>query len=296
MKGVFLMKTICIKTNNQTALTYLLNELHMSELQNVCFSQNQFKYYKNIIIHYNGPNENEFVQNVSNILAYYVIDELEETLLKDIVHQDYFYFDAIEKKKILDFCFDICSEDFTTYFDKKFSYLSEQFYLYLCDHKSIVLTGFIYFRLKKYFEILNEIVEEAVNSFIIEKEYLEFISLLKLYINSQSSKTAVVHIVYFKDNPILLDENKAPLYLSEEIPDAKYLSDISFSKNDYILNTLLNLLPKKIYVHLVEHAVDEFLNTLILIFEKRIELCTDCNICRLYENHSDVISSHQKKT
>ena len=289
------MKTICIKTNNQTALTYLLNELHMSELENVCFSQNQFKNYKNIIIHYKGPKEDGFIQNIANMLAYYVIDELEETLLKDIINQNYFYFDAIEKKKILDFCFDICSEDFTTYFDKKFSYLSEQFFLYLKDNKSIVLTGFIYFRLKKYFEILDEIVEEAVNSFIIEKEYLEFISLLKLYINSQSSKSSVVHIVYFKDNPILLDENKAPIPISDEIPDAKYLSDISFSKNDYILNTLLNLLPKKIYVHLVEHAIDEFLSTLISIFEKRIELCTDCNICRLYENHSKVISSQKEK-
>lgn len=296
MKGVFLMKTICIKTNNQTALTYLLNELHMSELENVCFSQNQFKNYKNIIIHYKGPKEDDFIQNIANMLSYYVIDELEETLLKDIINQNYFYFDAIEKKKILDFCFDICSEDFTTYFDKKFSYLSEQFYLYLKDNKSIVLTGFIYFRLKKYFEILDEIVEEAVNSFIIEKEYLEFISLLKLYINSQSCKTAAVHIVYFKDNPILLDESKTPIPISEEIPDAKYLSDISFSKNDYILNTLLNLLPKKIYVHLVEHAIDEFLNTLILIFEKRIELCSDCNICSLYENHSKVISSQKEKT
>lgn len=296
MKGVFLMKTICIKTNNQTALTYLLNELHMSELENVCFSQNQFKNYKNIIIHYKGPKEDDFIQNIANMLSYYVIDELEETLLKDIINQNYFYFDAIEKKKILDFCFDICSEDFTTYFDKKFSYLSEQFYLYLKDNKSIVLTGFIYFRLKKYFEILDEIVEESVNSFIIEKEYLEFISLLKLYINSQSCKTAVVHIVYFKDNPILLDESKTPIPISDEIPDAKYLSDISFSKNDYILNTLLNLLPKKIYVHLVEHAIDEFLNTLILIFEKRIELCSDCNICSLYENHSKVISSQKEKT
>ena len=104
-----------------------------------------------------------------------------------------------------------------------------------------------------------------------------------------------MHIVYFKDNPILLDESKTPIPISDEIPDAKYLSDISFSKNDYILNTLLNLLPKKIYVHLVEHDIDEFLNTLILIFENRIELCTDCNICSLYGNHSLVISGQEKE-
>ena len=66
--------------------------------------------------------------------------------------------------------------------------------------------------------------------------------------------------------------------------DAKYLSDITFSHNDYLLNTLLHLVPKKLYVHLVEHTIDEFLNTLILIFENRVELCTDCHICELYQH------------
>lgn len=296
MKGVFLMKSICIKTNNKTALEYLLNELRISEFQNVCFSQRKFKNYNNIIIHYTGSNENKFVQDISNILSYYIIDELEESIIKDIIRKEYFYFDNAERAKILDLCFDICSEDFTTYFDKKFSYLSTQFYTYLKDRKSIVLTGFIYFRLKKYFKILDEIVEEAVNNFIIEKEYLEFISLLKLYINSQNCKSSIVHLVYNKKSPILLDEYKSPINFTKEIPDIKYLSDISFSKNDCILNTLLNLLPQKIYVHLIENSIDDFINTLMLIFEKRINLCTDCNICSLYKNHNNIINEHSKNT
>lgn len=289
------MKSICIKTNNASALSYLLDELYFSEFKFVCFSQNEFKNYKNIIIHYYGHDEDNFIQNVSNMLSYFVIDELEEYLLKNIIHQNYFYFDSIEKKKILDFCFDVCSDDFTMYFNKKFSCLSSNFYSYLKEHKSIVLTGFIYFRLKKYFEILDDIVDEAVNNFIIEKEYLEFISLLKLYIGSQPAKSDVVHFVYFKDNPILLDEDMCRISITDDFYEAKYLSDISFSKNDYVLNTLLNLLPKKIYIHLVEHSIDDFLNTLVLIFENRVEICTDCNICSLYENHGNVIGNYSDK-
>ena len=41
--------------------------------------------------------------------------------------------------------------------------------------------------------------------------------------------------------------------------NAKYLSDISFSSNDIALNSLLNLLPKKIYIHLVDNKIDEFI-------------------------------------
>ena len=30
--------------------------------------------------------------------------------------------------------------------------------------------------------------------------------------------------------------------------------------------------------------MNEFINTLQLVFENRIHLCTDCNICKLYKN------------
>ena len=279
------MKTICIKTNNSIVLDYLLNELRMSNIQSICFTQKQFKHYNNIIIHYNGQNEDDFIHFVADILSYLIIDELEEDFLSNIIQQNYCYFDLCDRKKILNYCFDLFSEDYTNYFDKKFSYINNEFYLYLKEHKSIVLTGFINFRLKKYFCILDDVVDEAVNSFIIEKEYLEFVSLLKLYINSQAPKTNVVHLIYRKDNPLLLDEHKNVIPFDDSFYQAKYLSDISFSQNDFILNTLLSILPKKIYLHVVDNSIDEFANTLILIFENKIQVCSDCNICNLYNLH-----------
>ena len=138
--------------------------------------------------------------------------------------------------------------------------------------------------MKKYWEFLEDIVDEAVNTFIIEKEYWEFISLLKLYINSQPSLTDVVHIVYSSTDSFLLNENKEIIEDDKNLLNAKYLSDITFSSNDYTLNSLLNLLPKRIYIHVLEGYVDEFINTIQSIFESRVIICKDCNICRLYKN------------
>ena len=64
--------------------------------------------------------------------------------------------------------------------------------------------------------------------------------------------------------------------------NAKYLSDITFSSNDFALNALLSLLPKKINAHLITKK-DEFIDTLCLIFEEKVYMCTDCNICRTYK-------------
>lgn len=278
------MKSLCIKTNDSNVISYLLNELKYSKLENIYFSENQFKHYRNIIIHYVGNDFPSFYSKISSILSFLVIDELEEDFLKHILLQNYFYFNSQEREQILSFCFDIFADDYINCFDKKFQILYNGFYDFIKDNRVLYLDGFIYFRLKEYFSILDDTVNNAVNHFLIEKEYLEFVSLLKLYINSQDSKCELVHLIYSSSESILLDKDKNIIAPDSDIFNAKYLSDISFSSNDFTLNSLLNLVPKKIYIHLIDNTIDEFIQTLELVFENRVNLCTDCNICEFYKN------------
>lgn len=280
------MKSLCIKTNNSDLIKYLLGNLDSIELDNICFCCKKFKHYKNVIIHYFGNDNELFTNKISSILSLLVIDELEPGLLESIIKNNYFYFDFNERKQILKLCFEITENDFYDVFDKKINSLYNSFYEFILENKSIVLQGFINFRVKDYLKILDNIVNEAVNNYIIEKEYLEFISLLKLYINSQDSSCKLIHIIYNNEESILLDENKEIISISKDILNTKYLSDISFSSNDYTLNSLLTLLPKKIYVHLIDCYIDEFVTTLKAIFEERLTICTDCDICRLYSSTS----------
>ena len=280
------MKSICIKTNNENLLNYLLNELDYIEIKPVIISTNKFKNYKNIIIHYSGNEIKKFIHEVSCILACLVIDELEESFIKKLILKNYFYFDFNERKHIVEICFDIFTDDFNLYFDKKYNCLINDFESYLKNNKSIILDGFLNFRIKDYMSILEEVVDEAVNNFVIEKEYLEFISLLKMYVNSQKSTCDIVHLIYNNESSILLDKDKNIINVSDDVFKAKYLSDISFSSNDYALNSLLTLIPKKIYIHLIDNCIDEFIHTLSLIFESRVEICTDCDICKIYKNNS----------
>ena len=124
----------------------------------------------------------------------------------------------------------------------------------------------------------------AVDKFVIQREYNEFIDLLRAYIASGENKSEIIHLIYYDEESILLDENKHLINTSSEIFDGKYLSDISFSSNDYALNALLNLIPKKLYIHLVDNNSDEFVNTLKQIFEDRVVICYKCSICNIYRN------------
>ncbi len=170
------MKSLCIKTNNIKLLEYLLNELKYSNLKEVCFSTNKFKHYHNIIIHYLGNNPNEFYSKLSNILSFLVIDELEDSILEKIILQNYFYFNYDERKEILNYYYSILSDDYYEKFESKFSSLYNSFLEYISENKSLVLNGFLNFRIQGYYKILNEIISESVNLYLMEKEYKEFIS------------------------------------------------------------------------------------------------------------------------
>ena len=100
-------------------------------------------------------------------------------------------------------------------------------------------------------------------------EYLEFIELLKTYIQSKPIGANTLHLVYNNQASMVLDENKNLIEPDGEIFKHTYLSDISFSSNDYALNILLTIIPKKLIIH-TETEDDEFINTLKLIFENRV--------------------------
>lgn len=274
------MKSFCIKTNNSKIIDYLLKNIENASLQNIYFVNKKFKLYENIIIHYAGNEQSTFFNILSDIITNSILLFFEPKLIKNIINFNYFYFDEFEKKIIEQNCYNFISSNE----DLSLSYRREEIWTsvlkYISENKSMILNGFVSFRLEEYIKTLDYIVDYSVNQYIVEKEYTEFISLLKLYINSKESNSSTIHLIYTNGESILLDDNKNLISLDDNF-NAKYLSDISFSSNDYALNALLTLLPEKIEIHLIGFE-DEFINTLKLIFEERIYICKDCNICKTY--------------
>ena len=267
------MKSLCIKTNNTKSVDYLLNSLETLDIRDTYFSCKSFKHYTNIIIHYLGNDLDYFIGSISDLLTCLIFDEFEYELLRKITSQNYFYFDSIETNKILNICEDVLCDSDEFSFENRYNLLFDNFYEQFSSNNKLYLNGFLYFQNKKYFKYLEDTVDLSVNKFIIEREYLEFISLLKIYINSHSSGANLVSLYYNATKPTLFDENNNIIDVKGDSFDMKYLSDISFSSNDYILNALLTLIPKKIVVHLSDSSIDEFINTLSLIFESRITIC-----------------------
>ena len=281
------MKSICIKTNNKQIINYLLNCFNEINIENVYVSNHTFKIYENVIIHYIGNDISLFYKTICTILANCIILFFEPKLIKRIISYNYFYFSKDEQNKIFENCSSLLNSHEENYEKKDILYNCIKDFLE--HHKSFVLSGFVNFRLKDYISFLDEIVDTAVNKFLIEREYDEFINILKIYVNSKTNNSSdEVHLIYTNSTSILVDKDKNIISTKDNILNAKYLSDISFSSNDYALNTLLSILPKRITIHIVDNYSDEFIDTLKLIFEDRIKICNDCNICSIYKLNSKV--------
>ncbi len=281
------MKSYCIKINDEEIIAYLLNKIEETDLEGIYYCSKEFKLYQNVILHYTGNEIQKFENIVTDIITSTIIEFFEEKIIKRMINSNYFYFDEYERKIILENCKGILK----TEQKEKQEILFNEIKKYIQEKNKIVLEGVINFRIPRYKKILDEIVDMAVNQYIIEKEYSEFISLLKNYVNNTPSEIESLHLIYSNGESILLDDDKNMISVSDNIFNAKYLSDISFSSNDLALNTLLNLLPAKLDIHIID-VEDEFIETLKRIFDDRVSICKECNICKTYRliHHAKILN------
>lgn len=277
------MKSLCVKTNNSQIIDYLLKNFEDINLENVYISIRNFKHFNNIIIHYTGTEYNKFYTCLSNIITKSIIDYYENNLIYENISLNYFYFNSYEKKQILENTILLLSD--VKIGNTRYDYINNEIFKKITSSHSLFLQAFINFGLANYIDFLNNQIDIAVNKFLIDKEYLEFVNILRLYIKSESNNSNIdhLHLIYKEKTSIIIDDNKNIISCNDNIKKSKYVSDISFSSNDFALNTLLNLVPKSITLHLVDGYADEFINTIKLIFQERVKVCEDCDICNLYK-------------
>jgi len=148
------------------------------------------------------------------------------------------------------------------------------------------IKGFMDFRSKELMPQIYTIIEKVVESYMIEKEYNEFISLLKYFVEIQESKAEKVDLYIGKrgDSYILRDEfgNNIMETLLNEICENKNIVDVS--QDDLVISGLITMCPKKIVIHSANRCKNkELINTLEKVFENRIYHCSGCNECLMFK-------------
>jgi len=200
----FVLKSICIKTNNKDIINYLLEDIERLNITHTYFSNHKFKIYNNIIIHYTGKDVTLFLTKLSYLLTNIIIDFYEPIIMKNLIFSNYFYFSSLEQNQILDLCINSTTNDNLL---EKTNLLSSDIFEYLAQNKTLNIDGLISFRIPEYIKFLDSIVDLCVNKFVIDREYIEFIRMLKIYINSKEYSCNKIHLIYNIIYPYFFNRN-----------------------------------------------------------------------------------------
>lgn len=270
------MVSFCLKSLDKKKVSNLESYIENIKIPDVYYSQKKFKFSYAFIVHYTGSNEYVFMDKFANMLSEYIVDNCERKIIDSALKYDYFYFTKKERDVICNSA--LISLNTNPNRARKISALKNCLYNFNLSSQRYNIDGFINFRIHDYRMLISNIVEQEVHDFVVQKEYIEYVDLLREYIEYQTPQNNVVHLFYGLNDKFLLDEFGK---LITTTSSKKYLSDISFSTNDFILNSILALMPEKLIIH--RHCdEDNFVSFLKSIFQDRCEICSGCTTCYQY--------------
>lgn len=235
---------------------------------------------------------NIFKYCVANALFEYIKFYEEPQLLRKIINYDYYYFNINERVKIQNKIKDYIERETNKTIDgnklihkKKFEII-QQFVDYLKTNAVININGFITFRLQDYILELQEIVGRAVEEFLMDKEYNEFIKLLKYFVEIQEAKIDTLNIV--------LEENSKYNLYDEygNIVNDEYLNMIEMEMDnnninyeDLLISSLITIAPNKIFIHKIDNLTNiEIIQTITRVFVDKVTICDNCQWCGIKAN------------
>ncbi|MDD4570548.1 MAG: putative sporulation protein YtxC [Tepidanaerobacteraceae bacterium] len=226
-----------------------------------------------------------FFNCVANALSDIIVNYWEPRLIRRIIRENYFYFNKAEQNKIYDFAQEILNynelsgkKDLSHQIRRK-TFVLHKIQEYLFSSNTIILDGFVNFRLKKYLEQLEESVDKAIDEYLMDKEYREFIKLLRHFVDLQEPKRDLVNVVFHNTEIILMDENCKCIEKDSTL-DLVAKENPEVNMDDIIVSTLINIAPRRITIHGFSGKEKiEVVNALYNIFEGRINFCHHCDIC-----------------
>lgn len=224
--------------------------------------------------------------HVSNALADYIIRQYEEKLITRIINTNYCYFNSKEKKDILSLALNIVNNEDKDFFNTLFkirrrNVIVRKLFEYFERSNSLILDGFVNFRLKDYIKDLEEIVEKAVDDFLMEREYKEFIRLLRYFVDIQEPKFDIIHIMADYDNKYILLNESLEEITNECIQEfVNEISEGEVNNDDLLVSSLITMAPKKIIIHnLDKFRNKELLETVKNVFSGKVITCSGCKTC-----------------
>ncbi len=220
--------------------------------------------------------------SIANGLSHVIIDEYEKLLVTRLIDDNYAYLSGrdreILKGKAL---LRLSGYDAYKSFPKpeqesqRKSRIWAKLAEYLERENEIVLEGFITFRLKDYLEDLFDTVEDVVEDYLTEREYTEFLKLLRHFMARQRNPVSSVNVVRSGDKYSLLDDKREPIrgQLAEFLKEPPLGMELGL--DDLIVSAVVTMAPKTVIWH-GDTAKSPCYDLIKDLFGERLLVCQGC--------------------
>lgn len=155
--------------------------------------------------------------------------------------------------------------------------LYRTFFAYLLEHRDIHLLGFSRFRLKEYRREVEEIVNGALKEYREDKQYHEFLELLRYYADTQETQYETIHVVLSDERFDLFDEQGGPIS-HEQLGSIWTMAESAERSEDSLVSALITLAPQSIVFH-QSGKRQGLVQTIDRIFPGRVSHCSACTHC-----------------
>lgn len=219
-----------------------------------------------------------FKYAIANLVADLIISQYENTLIDWDIKRHYSYFAPNEREYVIKKTQEILNN---SYVQKRKNIIMELMFTYLETEETLILDGFVLFRLNAYQQQIGYAIEQAVDEYLMEKEYDDFIGLLKYFVEIQEPKMGKIHILLEEDGAFRIydewDHEIKNDYLESFIIE---LIDNELNYEDLLISTLITIAPEEISLHgSTGSGNNSILDTVTRVFEQRVTICAGCSKC-----------------
>lgn len=227
--------------------------------------------------------------SLGRAVADYYLAVNEPDLIHRIITQEFQYRNPGESREIERYAYHLLDDseaEEPSHRRRKYR-IARQVARYFYNHRDLAVDGYFQFRMKRYRDILMKLVEHAIDEYLLDQEYREFIDLLRYFVSIQQPKVPLVHVIHTGIRRFrLLDGEGRPLQMKEVDHTVEELMDQVSSHEDLIVSTLLTVAPEQVVLH-TRNPEENVVRTLMQVFEERMMICNGCSGCHHLRGRED---------
>lgn len=239
-----------------------------------------------------------FKHQISEFLAEHILRDWEEKILIKEINKKSRHISSEDQKVVLykaeDFlrrCNSNESLNLLLNYGRK-NKISHKIMDYIYSNDSLVIEGLINFCMPDYLNELRFAIDLACEELRNEREYNNFVKLLRYFVDTQPPRLYEVNLLMDQDGLFYIWDGEGSNI--QERFTHYYCNDIfinEISLDDMLVSILITVSPQRIILHNAEDQDTEPVKMIREVFAERIQDCEGCERC-LPQKHDDDWKKH----